>query len=90
MQHCTCNYIPRIALDFDMGDLCGLIAPRPFAILAGKEDPIFPLHGVQEGYAEVKQIYERMGALDNLTLVIGDGGHRFYAPQGWAELAKRF
>jgi len=90
MHHCQCNYIPGYLKYFEMQDLALLIAPRPLIIVCGKEDPIFPLHGVQEGYAEVKQIYERMGALDNLTLVIGDGGHRFYAPQGWAELAKRF
>ena len=46
MKHCTCNFIPGIALDFDMGDLCGLIAPRKLVAVSGAQDNIFPHHGV--------------------------------------------
>ncbi len=90
MHHCQCNYIPGYLKYFEMQDLALLIAPRPLVIVCGREDPIFPLHGVKAGYEEVKAIYDKLGASENLTLVIGDGGHRFYAPQGWAELKKRF
>ncbi|NLD87306.1 MAG: hypothetical protein GX633_03510 [Clostridiales bacterium] len=90
MHHCQCNYIPGYLKYFEMGDLALLIAPRPLIIVCGKDDPIFPLHGVREGYETVEKIYKRMGASDKLALVVGDGGHRFYAEQGWHELSLRF
>jgi len=83
MQHCTCNYIPRIALDFDMGDLCGLIAPRPFAILAGKEDPIFPIHGVNRTYEICREVFAAAGVPDNCELLIGGAGHQYYPALAW-------
>lgn len=88
MHHCTCNYIPGIAKYFDMGDLASLIAPRPFIIVCGKDDPIFPLHGVRETFETVKKIYKKAGAPENCSLVIGDGGHRFYAKPGWEAFNK--
>ena len=83
MYHCVCNYIPNAAKYFDMGDLSALIAPRPFIIVCGKNDNIFPLEGVKETYETVQRIYKKAGADDNCSLVIGDGGHRFYANPSW-------
>jgi len=83
MYHCTCNYIPHAARYFDMGDLSVLIAPRPFIIVCGKEDPIFPLHGVNATYDIVKRIYRKAGAEDQCKLIVGPEGHRFYAAQSW-------
>jgi len=83
MHHCACNYIPNIARYFDMCDLSVLIAPRPFIIVAGQEDPIFPIEGVQKTFDVVKKIYKKANAEDNCKLVIGDGGHRFYANPSW-------
>lgn len=80
--HCSCNYLPSAAKYFDMGDLAALIAPRPLVIVSGKKDTIFPQDGVQECYRTIKQIYSDTGATDNCTLVVGDGGHRFYK-SGW-------
>jgi dienelactone hydrolase len=86
MHHCACNFIPNIRLFFDMGDLAGLIAPRPLVIVSGREDPIFPQHGVQKAFKEAKRMYEGAGASDKLKLVIGEGGHRFYADLGWGAM----
>ena len=86
MHHCACNYIPNIARYFDMGDLSVLIAPRPFIIVAGKEDPIFPLDGVNKTFDIVKRIYKKAGFEDNCRLVVGDGGHRFYASPSWDDM----
>ena len=66
-----------------MGDLSGLIAPRPLVIVAGKEDKIFPIEGVKECYETAKRFYKLAGAKDKCRLVIGDGGHRFYADDSW-------
>ena len=83
MRHCACNYIPKIAKYFDMGDLSCLIAPRPFIIVAGKKDPIFPKQGVEETFDTVLKIYEKAGAPENCRLVFGEEGHRFYADPSW-------
>lgn len=83
MEHCVCNYIPNIARYFDMGDLSVLIAPRPYIVVAGREDPIFPLIGVKETFDIIQRIYKKAGAEDNCKLILGDGGHRFYADPSW-------
>lgn len=83
IHHCSCNYVPRMLEYMEMQDLSVLIAPRPLIIVAGRDDEIFPLDGVMRGYEVVKKIYKACGAEDNCHLVIGDGGHRFYADISW-------
>ena len=83
LYHCTCNYIPDIVRWMEMPDLAVLLAPRPLIIVSGREDPIFPLEAVQEGFAEVQQIYTAAGKPENCRLIIGDGAHRFYAADAW-------
>ena len=41
--HCDCNYVPGILRLGEMHDIAGLIAPRPFLAVAGRDDPIFPI-----------------------------------------------
>ena len=83
MRHCICNYIPGILKWFEQPDEAMMIAPRPLIIVCGKDDKIFPLDKVQEGFEKVKAIYAAAGAPDNCKLVIGEEGHRFYAAQSW-------
>ena len=82
-HHCDCNNIPNIRLFFDMGDMTGMIAPRPLVIVLGKDDPLYPQQGVQKAFREAQRMYTGAHAADKLKLVIGDGGHRFYADIGW-------
>lgn len=83
IYHCEDNYLPGAYKYFEMGDLAGLIAPRPLIVVAGKEDPIFPIEGVKENFDIIKNIYDAAGVADKCQLVIGEGGHRFYAEQAW-------
>ena len=83
MNHCPCNYIPGIRRYFNMGDLGVLIAPRPFVLVCGEEDPIFPLNGVKESFETIRSGYENMGKPENCRLVIGNGGHQFYPDDAW-------
>ena len=82
-HHCTCNYIPRAARYFDMGDLAILIAPRKLVVVCGRYDDIFPLHGVISTFDTIKRLYTTSGAEDACALVIGEEGHRFYADAAW-------
>lgn len=83
LYHCSCNYIPGIYKYFEMGDLAGLIAPRPLIVVAGRKDDIFPIAGVQRSFERIKELYRAAGAEDRCRLVIGEGGHRFYARESW-------
>lgn len=83
LYHCSCNYVPGIMKYFDMGDLAGLIAPRPLVLVNGREDKIFPLHSVDEQAKVAEAAYEAAAAGDQLRRVIGPEGHRFYADLSW-------
>ena len=56
LYHCICNYVPGILLDFDMGDLAGLIAPRPLVVVNGRFDDIFPIDSAKE-QVEIARVY---------------------------------
>ena len=90
MHHCSCNYIPGIALDFDMGDICGLIAPRSLIVVSGAEDPIFPHDGVEESVRIARKYYAASGTPDGCDWVEGSEGHRFYAKDAWPVFHARF
>lgn len=90
LRHCDCNYVPRMAKYFDMGELACLIAPRPLIMVAGRQDHGFLYPGVEKVYEVVKQIYAKEGAPDNCQLVTGEAGHRFYADLAWPVFRKYF
>ncbi len=83
MDHCICNHIPRILEYMEMPDLAMLSAPTPAVIVCGREDPIFPLDGVEEGFRTVQAVYAAAGVPDSCRLVIGPAGHRFYPDEAW-------
>jgi dienelactone hydrolase len=88
--HCMDNYIPGVLQYFGMEDLTGLIAPRYLVIVAGKEDSIFPIKGVREGYRKAMEIYKKAGVPGKVKLVVGPEGHRFYADLSWPVINKFF
>ncbi|HEY3376240.1 MAG TPA: acetylxylan esterase, partial [Armatimonadota bacterium] len=57
IDHCADNYLPGVLNWAEMGDFAALIAPRPLLIVAGREDPIFPLRAVEENFAHIHAIY---------------------------------
>ncbi len=81
--HCSCNYVPGIMKHFDMGDLVGMVAPRPFIAINGQLDTIFPVESAKEQIAIAKEYYAKAGAEDKCRHIIGPEGHRFYAALGW-------
>lgn len=88
LPHCMDNYIPGLLLDAEMSDVLGLFAPRPVVVVTGQEDEYFPIKGVRKAFRELKAIYKAAGAEDHCHLIVGDGGHRFYAAQGWKQMLK--
>ena len=90
MYHCPCNFVPGIRKYFDMGDLGGLIAARPLVVVCGKEDPIFPLSGVEESFELIQMAYKQLGKEDLCRLVKGEGGHQFYPDDAWPVVHQLF
>ena len=40
MNHCSCNYVPKLAEYFDMGDLMAMAYPKYYIQVSGMEDNI--------------------------------------------------
>ncbi len=83
IYHCSDNYIPGLFLYAEMADVMGLFAPKPVVIVAGEKDEIFPVAGVRKAFRRLEKIYIAAGAAGRCRLVVGSGGHRFYAEEAW-------
>lgn len=83
IRHCDCNYIPDMLQLGEMYDVAGLVAPRAFLAVNGKEDPIFPIAAAREAFGHLRAIYGYAEAADRCALYEGDGGHRFYKAPVW-------
>ncbi len=88
IYHCADNYIPGLAKVAEMSDVMGLFAPRPVVIVAGHDDPIFPIRATRKAFRDLKGIYRAANAADRCHLVVGPEGHRFYADQAWPVMLK--
>jgi dienelactone hydrolase len=83
IYHCMCNYIPGLLKVAEMADVMGLFAPRPVVVVAGEEDDIFPIDATRRAFQDLQWIYAAAGAAGRCHLVVGKGGHRFYADDAW-------
>jgi dienelactone hydrolase len=88
IYHCSDNYVPGLLKYAEMSDVLGLFAPKPVVVVAGKTDPIFPIKAVKKAFRDLKSIYKSAGAENKCKLVVGDGGHRFYADDAWPQMLK--
>jgi dienelactone hydrolase len=84
LPHCACNAVPGLMLEAEISDILGCLAPKPVVVVAGTTDPIFPIAGSRKAFAHLRRIYATAGAADRVRLVIGPGGHDFYADRAWA------
>ena len=84
--HCTCNYVPCMLELIDCPDVLAAFAPRPLVVVAGREDPIFPIDSARSAMREIAAAYAVLGSEAHLAFVEGDGGHRFYADDAWAAM----
>lgn len=80
-ENCSCNYVPHLWEHLDMGDIAGLIAPRPFLIQSCLDDRLNGLRGivnVLEQVDTVRRIYKLYNAEDNLLHEICEGSHQWH------------
>ena len=88
MPHCSCNYVPSMAENFDMGNICQLIAPRRLVVISGEKDPIFPIGGAVASVKIAKEVYAALGAEKNISHITANGSHKFYPKEVWSALNK--
>ncbi len=88
IYHCMDNYVPGLLKFAEMSDIMGLFAPKPVVIVAGRNDDIFPIKATRRAFKELQHIYDAHGAKNNCHLVVGNGGHRFYADDAWPIMLK--
>jgi len=74
--HNFAAYVPGLLRYGDLDRVLGLVAPRPFLVLAGAEDPLFPLEGVQATVKGARRSYGTR-ARDRLRLEVFPTGHGF-------------
>ena len=75
INHNFAAYVPGLLRHGDLDRVLALVAPRPFLVLAGRDDPIFPLAGVQATVRRARRAYG--GARKRLQLCIFPKGHEF-------------
>ena len=85
INHNFAAYVPGLLRYGDLDRVLGLVAPRPFLALAGKDDPIFPLVGVHATVRAARRAYAE--AAHRLRLRVFPGGHGFSAPMREAAYA---
>jgi dienelactone hydrolase len=90
IYHCACNYVPGILRLGEMWDVAGLIAPRAFCAIAGRDDPIFPIQHTRRAFEQLERIYAAAGAGSDCELYVGDGGHRYYSAGAWPFIRRHF
>lgn len=79
--NCSCNYVPHLYEQADMGDLGALIAPRPLLIETGDQDPLNGESGVKNVKSQVKitrKAYATFSARGKLSHDVFAGKHRWH------------
>jgi len=85
INHNFAAYVPGLLRHGDLERVLGLVAPRPFLVVAATDDPIFPLAGVRATVRGARAAYGL--ARDRLGLGAFPGGHEFSAPMREAAYA---
>lgn len=85
INHNFAAYVPGLLQYGDLDRVLGLVAPRPFLALAGKDDPIFPLAGAHATVRAARRAYAE--AAHRVRLRVFPGGHGFSAPMREAAYA---
>lgn len=80
-----CNALPGLLHVADLPEIAALVAPRPLLVQNGRDDRLYDLDAVKNGFARVVEAYSGVGALDAVALDLFAGGHRFVpeAPEEW-------
>ncbi|MBI3832272.1 MAG: acetylxylan esterase [Planctomycetes bacterium] len=74
-SHSIYYFTPGVLQLGDQQDLCGLVAPRPFALIGGNHDNCFPLGGMKECDRDLGRLYRLYGKAENFLYYEFEGPH---------------
>ena len=69
------NSIPGLRNWVDYPDIASLAAPNPMLLVAGRQDKLFPLPGVEKSFGIMHEVWNAFGASGNLSTYILDQKH---------------
>ncbi len=70
---------PGLFAELDYPDVASLACPKPMLFFNGRQDPLFPLDGVEGAYAKMRSVWTSQGASDRLVTKLWNAGHLFNA-----------
>lgn len=73
--HGVYYYVPRLTKLFTTAQINSLISPRPHLCLAGRQDPLTPVQGLEKIDGILKSVYEQDRAPEAWRMSIYDSGH---------------
>ncbi len=68
-----------MANTFNHGEMAGLIAPRPFMVERGHNDPVAPDEWVAYEFAKVRRLYDLLGIGERAEIEFFPGAHEIHA-----------
>ena len=86
-HHGVYYYVPSLLKHFTTADINALIAPRAHLALAGLQDHLTPVEGLDIIDAELKKVYGELNAADKWQLLRYDVGHQ-ETPEGRQEILR--
>lgn len=84
-KHGIYYYVPSLLKHFTTADINALIAPRPHLALAGLQDGLTPVEGLDIVETELNKVYAEQGAPEHWKLLRYDVGHQ-ETPEGREEI----
>lgn len=69
------NCIPALRQYLDYPHIASLACPAPMLVIAGKQDKLFPLHGVEKAFGIMHQVWDSQGVPQNLKTELLDMPH---------------
>jgi len=73
----VCNQVPLVMSYAEMSDIASLFIPKPYMILSGVQDKIFPISGVRKIASSIKHNYELVGEPEKFKFVEFDVAHGY-------------
>lgn len=81
----VCNQVPQVMSYAEMSDIASLFIPKPYMILSGTRDKIFPIAGVRQITSVIEHNFELAGVPEHFRYVEFDEEHGYQ--QGLREAA---
>ena len=73
----VCNQVPQVMSYAEMSDIASLFIPKPYMILSGSRDPIFPIAGARQIAAAVAHNYALAGVPGHFRFTEFDEVHGY-------------